>query len=246
MRCREIAKKTGEKCKRKAVKGKAYCAGHDKTRQKKLTAKQEKFKEKIIEGKSGADAAREAGYSEKTAKQIASENLTKPYLLKAIDEQRQFIMQQSNTNKREIIGTLVSHMRGNVANFMDDKGFFDLSAMKMQGHLVKKIKITERYHPAWVAEFDEEGNKIGGDIQPNGEREVEYQLELYDAQAAAAKLVEVFGLKKPTANVLELAAQTYNEMRVKYQNISDDKIKQIVAETYNIEISDLITLETVQ
>ena len=52
---------------------------------KKLTKKQEKFcKEYLANGYNAAAAARAAGYSSKTAKQIAKENLTKPYLAEAI------------------------------------------------------------------------------------------------------------------------------------------------------------------
>lgn len=46
----------------------------------KLTPKQELFCKEYLVDLNGAQAAIRAGYSEKTAKQIAAENLTKPYL----------------------------------------------------------------------------------------------------------------------------------------------------------------------
>lgn len=54
-----------------------------------LTAKQDRFvAEYLIDG-NGARAAREAGYSEKTARQIATENLSKPDIQAAIAAKQQ-------------------------------------------------------------------------------------------------------------------------------------------------------------
>ena len=55
-----------------------------------LTIKQRKFLKYVAQGMSGAAAARKAGYSEKAANEIASENLSKPNvreaLLKAMED----------------------------------------------------------------------------------------------------------------------------------------------------------------
>lgn len=54
-----------------------------------LTEKQELFcQEYLKNGFNGTQAAIKAGYSEETAKQMASENLTKPVVLNRIDELR--------------------------------------------------------------------------------------------------------------------------------------------------------------
>ena len=47
----------------------------------KLTTKQKLFCEKYIETKNATQSALYAGYSEKTARQIGTENLAKPYIL---------------------------------------------------------------------------------------------------------------------------------------------------------------------
>lgn len=52
----------------------------------KLTDKQRRFCEEYVIDWNGTRAAIAAGYSENTAKQIANENLTKPYLQKYISE----------------------------------------------------------------------------------------------------------------------------------------------------------------
>lgn len=55
----------------------------------KLKPKQEAFVNEYLIDMNGARAARAAGYSEKTAKQIANENLTKPDLKQRIAEKLQ-------------------------------------------------------------------------------------------------------------------------------------------------------------
>jgi hypothetical protein len=51
---------------------------------KKLTPKQQRFVQEYLVDFNGAAAAIRAGYSKKTAKEIASENLTKPNVLNAV------------------------------------------------------------------------------------------------------------------------------------------------------------------
>ena len=60
---------------------------------KPLTVKQDKFIREYIATGNGAESARLAGYSENTAREMASENLTKPHIKKAIDQRRTETMQ---------------------------------------------------------------------------------------------------------------------------------------------------------
>jgi len=57
-----------------------------------LTARQERFIVEYLECQNGAEAARRAGYSEHTARQMANENLSKPYIKEAIRRKRDEIM----------------------------------------------------------------------------------------------------------------------------------------------------------
>ena len=57
-----------------------------------LTDRQERFVIEYLATANGAEAARRAGYSEHTAKEMAWENLTKPYVRKAIDQKRSQLM----------------------------------------------------------------------------------------------------------------------------------------------------------
>jgi phage terminase small subunit len=58
---------------------------------KKLTAKQARFVLEFMVDLNGAAAARRAGYSARTAKEIGSENLTKPNIAAAIAAEQQRI-----------------------------------------------------------------------------------------------------------------------------------------------------------
>jgi len=73
----------------------------------KLTLKQELFvSEYLIDG-NGARAARSAGYSEKTARQIATENLSKPYIQAAIAAKQQETAVKLELRKEHV---LLAHM----------------------------------------------------------------------------------------------------------------------------------------
>jgi phage terminase small subunit len=54
----------------------------------------------------GAAAAREAGYSERTAKEQGYENLTKPHLKQAIDRKRQEMSENSEDRRQKWISHL--------------------------------------------------------------------------------------------------------------------------------------------
>ncbi len=55
---------------------------------KKLTTKEQLFVMEYLACNNGAEAARRAGYSEHTAKEIAHENLTKPHVQEALEAKR--------------------------------------------------------------------------------------------------------------------------------------------------------------
>ena len=67
-----------------------------------LTPKQQRFVEEYLIDLNATQAAIRAGYSEKTAKEIGSENLTKPNIAKAIQE-----AQESLSNKTQLTVDIV-------------------------------------------------------------------------------------------------------------------------------------------
>ena len=67
-----------------------------------LTPKQQRFVEEYLIDLNATQAAIRAGYSEKTAKEIGSENLTKPNIAKAIQE-----AQENLSNKTQLTVDMV-------------------------------------------------------------------------------------------------------------------------------------------
>ena len=137
----------------------------------KLTSKQQAFIEHYLHCWNAAEAARLAGYSEKTARQIGRENLTKPDILEAIVER----LEDLSAGADEVVKRLTDHARGSMEDFLviDDLGVgtIDLrqAQKRKQLHLIKKFKTTRR-------------------TLPEGGSEVTNELELYDAQTALSQL----------------------------------------------------------
>jgi len=77
-----------------------------------LTIKQSAFIDAYIELGNAKDAAIAAGYSPKTAKQIAAENLSKPYLKSVIDERLAAIESARIAKPQEVMEYLTSVLRG--------------------------------------------------------------------------------------------------------------------------------------
>lgn len=79
----------------------------------KLTEKQTKFVDYYIEtGGNAAEAARRAGYAEKTCRSIGQENLTKPDIKAAVDARLDELKSQRTADATEVLEYLTSVMRG--------------------------------------------------------------------------------------------------------------------------------------
>lgn len=79
----------------------------------KLTEKQTKFVDYYIEtGGNAAEAARRAGYSEKTCRVIGQENLTKPDIKAAIDARLAELKSQRTADATEVLEYLTAVLRG--------------------------------------------------------------------------------------------------------------------------------------
>lgn len=77
-----------------------------------MTPKQRKFCDEYLVSGNGTDAAVKAGYSPKTAKQIATENLSKPDLKAYIDEQLALMHSGKVADAEEVLEYLTAVMRG--------------------------------------------------------------------------------------------------------------------------------------
>lgn len=78
----------------------------------KLTAKQQRFCDEYMIDLNATQAAIRAGYSKKTARAIANENLTKPYIKEYIEKRMAEKEKELIADQDEVLKYLTSVMRG--------------------------------------------------------------------------------------------------------------------------------------
>jgi phage terminase small subunit len=127
-----------------------------------LSKKQQVFIDEYLQCWNATEAARRAGYSERSARSIGAENLTKPDIAEAISQR----LRESAMSADEVLMRLAAQARGDIANFitMTPEGFkIDLKKAVDDGlsHLVKRVGYNKHGKP---------------------------EIELYDAQAALVHL----------------------------------------------------------
>jgi phage terminase small subunit len=104
------------------------------------------YKEQVLvneffrNGGNGAQAAAAAGYKAARLDQAAYQALHRECVQQHIRER----IRESRVSADEIVGTLVSHMRGNLTEFLDQFGNFSIEVAKQKGigHLIKSISGT--------------------------------------------------------------------------------------------------------
>lgn len=135
-----------------------------KSKKPTLTTKQRAFVNAYLSnGFNGTRAAIEAGYSEKTARTIAAQNLAKLGIREEIDVH----MKRMAMSADETLARLTAHARGDMREFIDKTT--DELKEHPAGWLIKKYKRTV---VTGKDDFAEE----------------RVEIELYDAQAALEKL----------------------------------------------------------
>lgn len=88
----------------------------------KLTQKQKAFADNYIISGNATEAARKAGYSEKTARQMGAENLSKPYILEYIQSRTAPAEQKRIATGDEVLQFFTRVMNG------EEKDAFGLDA----------------------------------------------------------------------------------------------------------------------
>lgn len=81
----------------------------------KLTEKQQRFVDFYIETGNASEAARKAGYSEKTCRVTGQENLQKPAIKSAIGKRLQELKNSRTATLSEVLEFITAVMRGDVA-----------------------------------------------------------------------------------------------------------------------------------
>lgn len=105
-----------------------------------LTNKQQAFIDYYLICFNATEAARQAGYSEKTARSIGHENLTKPDIREEIDRR----VSELTMSADEALVRMTQIARGDLARYIWDDGTIDIKTLKEDGngHLLKKYNHT--------------------------------------------------------------------------------------------------------
>ena len=128
-----------------------------------LNERQKAFADYYIQTGNATEAAIKAGYSEKTARSIGAENLTKPdisaYIKERLDEQNEKRVADAN----EVIEFYTAVMRGEVKDqFGLDASLSD--RLKAGDALMKRYAVTDNGSKGILEKLDDVLSKIGGNI----------------------------------------------------------------------------------
>lgn len=126
-----------------------------------LTPKQKAFADYYIECGNATEAAKRAGYSKKTARQMGTENLAKPSISQYIAERQKQVDDKRIADISEVLQFFTSVMRGEIKDQFDfDPSLSDrLSAGK---ELMKRYEKGDDGKKDALAKLDEVLKEIGG------------------------------------------------------------------------------------
>ena len=154
----------------------------------KLTDRQQAFcREYVKNGYNGLQAAISVGYSKHTAKQIANENLTKPYIRERIDHHKNHLEELLNISKSRIINehkklafSSIAHLHN---SWIERKEFEQLT--NDQKECIAEISTSVQK------------KNIGSYDQPEVV-DVEFvKIKLYDKQKALDSISKIMGYDAP-------------------------------------------------
>lgn len=175
-----------------------------------LTNKQEVFINEYLKCWNATQAAKNAGYSEKTAYSIGQENLKKPEIASHIRER----IEANAMSADEVLARLGAQARGDFGDLVDPSTMtLDWNKASKRGStkLIKKLKQTV--------------------ITAGEDRQTEiFEFEMYDAQAALVHIGKQLGL---FVNRTELTGkdgkpiQTQSKVTL-LSELSDDELDRII------------------
>ena len=139
---------------------------------RKLTLKQQRFADEYIITGNATESAIRAGYSKNSAKEIASENLTKPNIKSYIDKRLEELESDKIADQKEVLEYLTAVMRRE----------------KSENVVVTLREKTDRYVP------DEDGNYKREVVETERAEIVEIPSKLSDSNKAAELIGKRYGL----------------------------------------------------
>jgi len=164
--------------------------------QKKLTEREKKFCEKYVLCLNGSKAAREAGYSEKSCRQISDQNLAKLHIKEYIKEIQKDIEKLCGINKSMIV---LEHKKIAFSSFSN---IHDTWIERKEFEKIKKNnpeildciqEIETKIQTKQVWEFNEDKNK-----KERIPYEIEYvKIKLYSKQNSLDSISKMLGYNAP-------------------------------------------------
>lgn len=129
----------------------------------KLTPKQKAFADEYLKCGNATEAARKAGYNAKSARQIGTENLSKPYISEYIAERQKQIDNSRIADVKEVLEFYSSVLRGEIKDQFDmDAALSDRLAAGRE--LMKRYDKSDDGKKDALAKLDEVLKEIGGVI----------------------------------------------------------------------------------
>lgn len=145
-----------------------------KKKKNKLSARQEKFIAEYLLSLNATDAAKKAGYSEKTAVEQGCQNLIKLNVLEKINSKlKQVLDNKEQILKNKVIAELEKLAFSNIKDFIGEDGNFDLE--NADTSIISSYEITEH-------------------IQNKDSRIVKTKLKLWSKTKALEGLFKYLGL----------------------------------------------------
>lgn len=144
----------------------------------KLTLKQQKFIDEYIISGNATDAAIRAGYSEKTAGMVGSENLKKPYIKAAIDERLADLEKQKIAKQDEVLQVFTAILRQELTEEVTELNpatgeFVTIEKKPSIAEVIKAgSELMKRYPTKWELEkIQLEIEKLKAQVQGDDEQE---------------------------------------------------------------------------
>lgn len=157
-----------------------------------LTFKQRAFVDEYVKDFNGTQAAIRAGYSEKTARFIASENLTKPNIKEEIDK----LIQSRIMSRDEALARQAAIARFDISPYLVKYGrLWALDVQKLKddghGHIIRKLYYTDAGLRLEWASPDDAQKTVLRESKPQGTEDdpqhiaikfIDYGLNINDEQ----------------------------------------------------------------
>ncbi len=182
---------------------------------KKLTSKQVIFCHEYIIDWNASRAARKAGYSEKTAKDIACENLAKPNISAYIELIQKDIMKEAGLTKLKI---LLEHKK---------LAFSSIAHLHNTWIDRNELESLTQDQKDCISEIDTKILKknIGNNENPEIVDVEHIKIKLYDKQKSLDAISKMGGYNEPEKH--EHSGEIKSTPKIDYSNLSVSELKQL-------------------